>query len=127
MTRVVVDIGPLVRWNRLLSFEAAAIAARVQPAVDEASAKVEANALRDVPVRTGELKGSIRTTGRGLRRSVRAGSASFKRPKHVFQEFGGRGGAHPFLITQANRQTLTEFERRVDAALRAGAIFRGGP
>lgn len=123
---VVVDISSLVRWNKLLAFEAATIAARVEKAVAEQTQAVETNALRDVPVRTGKLKGTIRVTGRGLRQRVRAGSASLGRPYHIFQEFGGRGGAHPFLITQANQQTLAEFERKVQAAVFAGQIMRGG-
>jgi HK97 gp10 family phage protein len=122
---VVVDISPLVAWNKLLATESVAIAARVAPAVTAEAGAVQARVTAAVPVGiTGALRSSIRTTGRGLRRRVAAGSA--KAYYGPFQEFGtAKMPAHPFLITQANSETLTEFERRVSTATFAGAIYRG--
>lgn len=121
---VVVDISQLVRWNKLLATESVAIAARVAPTVAAEAGAVQGRVVAAVPTLTGALRSSIRTTGRGLRRRVAAGSA--KAYYGPFQEFGtAKMTAHPFLITQANPETLAEFERRVSTATFAGAIYRG--
>jgi HK97 gp10 family phage protein len=123
--RVIVDISQLAAWNKLLATESVAIAARVMPAVETEAAAVRQRAESQAPTRTGVLRGSIRTTGSGLRRRVAAGSA--KAYYAPFQEFGTRKmAANPFLITEANPETLSEFERRVTTATFAGAIYRGG-
>ena len=121
---VVVDISQLIAWNRILAIESVAIAARVQPAVDAETRDVQNEAQARAPHRTGALEASIRTGGSGLRRRVSAGSGKAYYAR--FQEFGTRKmRANPFLITQANQETLGEFERRVVTATFAGAIYRG--
>lgn len=127
-TAVVVDISSLVRWNKLLVTEAATIAGRVRPAVGSQAEIVERRAVAEAPELTGALKGSIHSfsTGGGLRQGVRAGRG-LRRPYAPFQEFGTkRHAANPFLITQADSQTHDELARKVDAAVLAGAIMRGG-
>lgn len=121
---VAVDTTPLQRWGGMLAEETVAIVGRVGGAVADEQSEIEQQAQADVPVLTGRLKGSIRGTGRSpLRRRVRAGGA--KAFYGRFQEFGTRHhSANPFLITQASRQRLDGFERKVDTAVREGAIYR---
>lgn len=124
MARVVVDISDLIAWNRILGIEAVEIARRVEPAVAAEANDVRAAATARAPYLHGALRESIRTTGAGLRRRVAAGSA--KAYYAPFQEFGtSKMAAHPFLITQANNETLGQFERRVATATFAGQIYRG--
>jgi HK97 gp10 family phage protein len=126
MAAVVVDISPIVRWNKLLVTESVAIGARVERAVEVQAREVEARAHRDVPVRTGRLKGTIATSGKGLRKRVKAG-ARLPRPYARFQEFGTKHhAAQPFLIHQANETTHSAFVQKVATATFAGSIMRGG-
>lgn len=121
---VVVDISELVRWNKLLATESVEIAGRAAGAVAKETSDVEGRVLGAVPVLSGALRSTVRTTGGGLRRRVAAGSA--KAYYGPFQEFGtGKMSPHPFLITHANPETLAEFEARVRTATFAGAIYRG--
>jgi len=122
---VAVDFAQIVAWNRRVIGEAADVPDRVERAVTAAAADVEDRAVAMAPVRTGALRASIRTTGKGLRRRVAAGNA--KAYYAQFHEFGtGKMPAHPFLVHQANEGTAAAFEARVATATFAGAIFRGG-
>jgi HK97 gp10 family phage protein len=121
---VAVDFAQIVAWNRRVIGEAADVPDRVGRAVAAAAGDVEDRAVAMAPVRTGALRASIRTTGKGLRRRVAAGNA--KAYYAAFQEFGtGQMSAHPFLVHQANEGTAAAFEARVAMATFAGAIFRG--
>lgn len=97
---------------------------RVEPVVAAQQAVVVARASGVVPRgTTGQLAGSIRPLGKGLRRMVRAGNnkAFYAR----FQEFGTRKmSANPFLLVQANAAARSEFERRVERAIEDGEVYQ---
>ena len=115
------DTSELQRWGGLLQSEVAAIAVRIQPAVDQQTRETVTRAKAAAPILTGALQASIRPFGKGLRRRVRAGGG--KAFYGRFQEFGTRKmRAHPFLIPQVNPSALTEFEARVVRAYRDGPM-----
>lgn len=118
-----VDISEVQRWGGLLASEAQEIVARVMPAVAEQQQAVEADARAAAPQQTGALRDSIRGTGKGLTRRVKAGN---RRARYApFVEFGtSKMSARPFLITQANANTRNEFEGRVQRAVDQGPIYR---
>lgn len=120
---VVIDTSQLQRWGGMLRHEILDVARRVEPAVGDEAAQIESEASAQVPVLTGTLAGTIRTTGTGPRRRVVAGGA---RAIHApFQEFGTtRHGPQPYLITQARGETHDRFEDRVDKAVGKGQIYR---
>lgn len=121
---IVIDASALQQWGGLLASEAAEIAARVQPALDDMVDIVKARAEQAAPVRTGALRGAIRSTTRPQRGNVRvpvAGKVFYAR----FQEFGTRKmDPNPFILTQANRAAFREFESRVERLYRSGPIYR---
>lgn len=119
---VAIDFTDVQRWGGLLAEETVAIAQRVEPAVVAQQRSVHQAIQEAAPFRTGALRGSVRTTGKGLSRWVRAGSrkAFYAR----FLEFGTRKmDARPFVRPHAGEPELREFERRVDAALTDGPIY----
>jgi HK97 gp10 family phage protein len=120
---VSVDMSEVQRWGGLLASEAQAIYDRVVPAVEDQQAQVEARAKAEAPRRTGVLAGSVRRTGKGLIRRVKAGSA---RAYYAhFHEFGTKKmSANPFLLTQADASTHSEFEGRVQRAVDNGPVYR---
>lgn len=121
---VAIDTSQLQRWGGLIATEIVDIARRVEGAVDEQqSDDVFVEAVTRVPVLTGVLRGTIRQTGRGLTRRVRAGGARAFYAR--YQEYGTRHhAAQPFLMTQADAAGMQAFERRVAQALAKGAIYR---
>jgi HK97 gp10 family phage protein len=123
MIGISVDTSDLDQWGRLLASEAAEIVRRIEPAVKAQQAEVQSRAVSMAPHRTGALRGSIRPTGGGLKRRVRAGGG---RAFYAhYQEFGTRKmSANPFLLRQANAQAAAEFGNRVERALAAGEVYR---
>lgn len=120
---VSVDLSEVQRWGGLLASEAQEIVNRVVPAVADQQQQVEAAARAAAPRRTGALQDSIRGTGKGLTRRVKAGN---RRARYApFVEFGtSKMSAEPYLITQANAATRNEFEGRVQRAVDQGPIYR---
>lgn len=118
-----IDFSQVERWANLLDEEAAQIGRRVEFAVGVQTQEVAARARTDAPVgETKQLRGSIRPTGRRLRRRVVAGGGKAYYAR--FQEFGTRKmPAHPFLLKQANDAAQAEFEKRVDDAIGMGGIY----
>jgi HK97 gp10 family phage protein len=120
---VIVDTSEIQRWGGLLASEARQIVQRVEPVVAAQQAVVVARATAVVPRGvTGQLAGSIRPLGKGLRRMVRAGNnrAFYAR----FQEFGTRKmSANPFLLIQANPMARAQFEQRVERAIEDGEVY----
>jgi HK97 gp10 family phage protein len=118
-----VDFSQVARWSEELDAEAIRVGQRIEPAVNAQTVAVASRAVSDAPVLTGRLRGSIKPSGRGLRRRVKAGGGSAYYA--LFQEFGTRKmSANPFLLKQANARAQAEFEKRVDQALGAGSIYR---
>ncbi len=121
---VQVDMSEVQRWGGLLASEAQEIVNRVVPAVEDQQGRVEARAAAGAPRgATGNLAGSVRRTGKGLVRRVKAGS---KKAYYAhFHEFGTKKmTARPFLLTQADAATHAEFEGRVQRAVDQGPIYR---
>lgn len=123
MIEIEVDLSEVQQWAGLLAEEIIEIGQRVEVAVGEQTDIVNQGATRDVPVLTGALRGTIRSTGKGLRRSVRAGTSRVFWAR--FQEFGTRKmSANPFLLPQADEAAQRDFVRRVDQAVNGGAIYQ---
>jgi HK97 gp10 family phage protein len=120
---VIVDTSEIQRWGGLLASEAGQVVSRVTPEVAATTAMVVARANAEAPRLTGALAGSIRPSGGGLRRRVKAGNARAYYAR--FQEFGtGKMAAHPFLLKQANPGSQAQFERDVDNAIGRGGVYR---
>lgn len=117
------DMSALQKWGGLLADEAEAIARRIEPAVAAQQTDVHAQVQADAPERSGALKASVRRTGKGLNRWVRAGN---KRTFYGrFQEFGTRKmAARPFVRPNADRGAHAEFEDRIDDALARGPVYK---
>lgn len=117
------DLSAVQKWGGLLADEAEAIAQRIEPAVRAQQLDVQAQVQADAPERSGALKASVRTTGRGLSRWVRAGNkrAFYGR----FLEFGTRKmAARSFVRPNADRAAHAEFEDRIDDALARGPVYQ---
>ncbi len=119
-----VDMTEVVSFSKLLDMEANEAARRVEKALEAQQQVILTRAKAAAPERTGALKRDIRPIGRrGMSRRVRAGKKKTFYSK--FQEFGTRKmAANPFLLKQANPGTQAEFERRVQAAISLGRIYR---
>lgn len=120
---VELDLSEVQRWGGLLASEQEDIVSRLTSAVAAEQAVVEQRARTAAPRRTGTLAGTIRRTGRGLTRRVKAGTARVYYP--LFVDRGtSKMAARPFLLGQADSSTHAEFEGRVRRALDNGPIYR---
>jgi HK97 gp10 family phage protein len=116
------DLSAVQKWGGLLAEEAEAIARRIEPAVAAQQAEVLAAVRADAPARTGAVKGSVRTTGRGMSRFVRAGNRKTFYAR--FLEFGTQKmAARSFVRPNADGSVHAEFEDRIDTALARGPIY----
>lgn len=123
MSMIFFDQSQLQRWGGMLREETVSVGLRVERAVAEQQADIHAAALAQVGHQSGRLKGTIRPSGRGLRRRVRAGGARAVYGGH--HEFGARSfPGNPFLLGQVTAQRRQEFTAAVLAAVMAGRIYR---
>lgn len=117
------DMSAVQRWGGLLGEEAEAIATRIEPAVAAQQADTLAAIQASAPVRTGVVRGSVRPTGKGMNRWVRAGGGKAFYAR--FLEFGTRKmTAREFVRPNADSGVHQEFEDRIDDALARGPIFQ---
>jgi hypothetical protein len=97
--RIDVDFSELRKLGADIVADAAMARGAIEPAVGRATERLKGWAIADAPVRTGELRGAIRSDPSGLARRVYAPVR-----QAFFQEYGTSIMApQPFLMVHADR------------------------